>query len=60
VFDLETMKQCIPDDAFNPVTGDNKKAAQAIKKRNRRERESPTRVLPFGETVLGRLEGYAE
>lgn len=60
VFDLETLKQGIPDDAFNPVTGDDKKAAQAIKKRNRRERESPTRLLPFGETALGRLEGYAE
>ena len=60
VFDLETMKQGIPDDAFNPVTGDDRKAAQAIKKRNRRERESPTRLLPFGETALGRLEGYAE
>lgn len=60
VFDLETLKQGIPDDAFNPVTGDDRKAAQAIKKRNRRERESPTRLLPFGETALGRLEGYAE
>ena len=60
VFDLETMKQGIPDDAFNPVAGDDKKAAQAIKKRNKRERESPTKLLLFGESALVRLEGYAE
>jgi hypothetical protein len=60
VFDLEAMKQGIPDDAFNPVTGDDKKASQAIKKRNKRERESPNKLLFFGETALDRLEGYAD
>lgn len=60
VFDPEVLKQGIPDDAFNPVTGDDKKAAAAYKKRNRKERESPTRRLPLERTALGRLEDYAK
>jgi hypothetical protein len=59
VFDPEVLKQGIPDEAFNPVAGDDKKAASAIKKRNRKERESPTRRLPFERTPLGRLEDLA-
>jgi hypothetical protein len=60
VFDPEVLKQGIPDEAFNPVTGDDKKAASAIKKRNKKERESPTRRLPFERTPLGRLEDLAQ
>ena len=44
------------------MTGDNKEAAKAIKKRNRKEhedRERGQRGLPFGQTVLDKLEGYA-
>ncbi len=62
VLDPAVIKQGIPDDAFTPVTGDDKKAAQAIKKRNRKEREDRQRGqrgLPFGQTVLDKLEGYA-
>ncbi len=62
VFDPEVLKQGIRDDAFNPVTGDEKKAASAIKKRNKKERqdrERGQRGLPFGQTVLDKLEGYA-
>ena len=29
----------IPDEAFNPVTGDDKKVAAALKKRNKQERQ---------------------
>ncbi|HEV2492305.1 MAG TPA: hypothetical protein VG204_04450 [Terriglobia bacterium] len=60
VLDPAVLKQGIPDEAFNPVTGDDKKAASAFKKRNRKERESPTRHLPFAETPLGRLEEMAQ
>jgi hypothetical protein len=60
VFDAEVLKQGIPDDAFNPATGDDKKVASAIKKRNKKERESPTRRLPFERTPLGRLEDLAQ
>jgi hypothetical protein len=59
VFDPESLKHGIPDDAFNPVTGDAKKAASAFKKRNKRERESPTRFLPFDRTPVGLLEDLA-
>jgi hypothetical protein len=60
VFDPDALKQGIPDAAFNPVTGDDKRAASAIKKRNKKERESPTRRLPFERTPLGRLEDLAQ
>jgi hypothetical protein len=63
VFDPEVLKQGIPDKAFNYVTGDDKKAASAIKKLNKKERqdwERGQRGLPFGKTVLDKLEGYAE
>ena len=60
VFDPEVLKQGIPDNAFNPVTGDDKKAASAIKKRNKKERTAKQRTFGFGATVLDKLEGYAE
>ncbi len=60
VFDPEVLKQGIPDEAFTPVTDDDKKAASAIKKRNKKERESPTRRLPFERTPLGRMEDLAQ
>lgn len=59
VFDPAALKVGIPDEAFNPVTGDDKKAAPAIKKRNKQERERPQRLLPFDHTPLGRLEDLA-
>jgi hypothetical protein len=39
VSDPEVMKGGIPDEAFTPVTGDNKEVAKAFKKRNREERK---------------------
>jgi hypothetical protein len=46
VLDMEVLKQGIPDEAFTPVTGDDKKVASAFKKKNRDERKGqPT--LPF-------------
>jgi hypothetical protein len=59
MFEAEALKRGIPDEAFKPVTGDDKKAASAIKKRNKKERESPTRRLRFERTPLGRLEDLA-
>ncbi|MCA9741399.1 N-6 DNA methylase [candidate division KSB1 bacterium] len=38
VFDLAVLPKGIPDEAFKPVTGDDKKAAAAVKKRNKQER----------------------
>lgn len=37
VFDLTAMERGIPDDAFNPKPGDDKKLASAVKKRNKQE-----------------------
>lgn len=39
VLDIRALKEGIPDDAFNPVTGDNKEIARAFKRRNREERQ---------------------
>ncbi|MBE9078409.1 N-6 DNA methylase [Romeria aff. gracilis LEGE 07310] len=40
VLDLDCLKEGIPDNAFKPVTGDDKKLASQFKKRNKQERES--------------------
>ncbi len=38
VFDLKVLEEGIPDDAFNPVSGDDKALARSIKKDNKAER----------------------
>jgi len=38
VFDFEALKQGIPDEAFNAVSGDGRKLASSLKRRNRDER----------------------
>ena len=45
VLNPSVLKDGIPDSAFTPVTGDDKKVAQAFKKRNKEE--SKGRYLPF-------------
>lgn len=60
VLDSAVLKDGIPDEAFNPVTGDNKKVASAFKKRNRKERERKQRRLAFTETVLEHLDDLTE
>ena len=40
VFSREDILKGIPDEAFNPVTGDKKLVAQALKKQNREERKA--------------------
>ncbi len=39
VFDLKVIEDGIPDEAFDPVTGDDKPTARDLKRRNKRERE---------------------
>jgi len=39
VLDLDCIKDGIPDEAFKPVTGDDRSIASALKKRNKKERE---------------------
>lgn len=38
VFDLDVLKQGIPDEAFEPVSGDDRKMARQLKKLNRDDR----------------------
>lgn len=46
VLDMKVLEEGIPDEAFNPVTGDDKKVASAFKKRNKDERKGQA-SLPF-------------
>jgi len=46
VLDPSVLKEGIPDDAFTPVTGDDKKVAAAFKKKNKEERKGQP-SLPF-------------
>jgi hypothetical protein len=50
VFDLDVLKLGIPDDAFKPLTGDDKNTAKRLKAANRAERrdlESGQRTFQF-------------
>jgi hypothetical protein len=43
----DLLEQGVPDDAFEPVTGDDKPIARDLKRRNKKEREGQL-MLPFG------------
>jgi len=49
VLDPDVFKDGIPDDAFRPVTGDDKKVASAFKRKNKEERRGQS-SLPFDVT----------
>lgn len=54
---MERLKEGIPDDAFKPVTGDDKEVAKKIKaqnKKERKDREKGQTLLPFD--ISGNLE----
>jgi len=46
VWDLASLVEGIPDEAYKPLTGDNKEAAAAWRKLNKAERDRPP-ALPF-------------
>ena len=52
------MEQGLPDEAFDPVTGDDKAVAREVKRRTRKEREGQLK-LPF-PTQTPRLGNLAE
>jgi len=60
VFDPAVMVDGIPDDAFSPVTGDDKKVASAYKKRNRAEKALGQKRLEFEQSPAEHGEEYAE
>lgn len=61
VYDLKALEIGIPDDAYKPLTGDDRMAAAAWKKLNKqaRERDDKTIELAFSK-VSGELAGTAQ
>jgi hypothetical protein len=56
VFDLKVLEQGIPDDAYKPLTGDDKDLARDLKRRNRLEREGQETLGLFGTEDLAAAE----
>jgi hypothetical protein len=50
VTDLSVLQKGIPDDAFNPVTGDDKKMSQALKKDNAKYNKTKQTTLDFNQS----------
>lgn len=50
VTDLSVLQKGIPDDAFNPVTGDDKKVCQELKKENARYNKTKQGTLDFDQS----------
>ncbi|HWR59694.1 MAG TPA: hypothetical protein VN328_12480, partial [Thermodesulfovibrionales bacterium] len=62
---MDRLKDGIPDDAFKPVTGDDKEVAKQIKainKKERKDREKGQELLPFdiAKTLDSDLTAFAE
>ena len=59
VMDLNVLKDGIPDEAFDPVTGDDKQLARSLKRQNRSEREGQP-WLPFEakREIVSLLDAY--
>jgi hypothetical protein len=55
VMDLAVLKDGIPDDAYKPVTGDDRQAASQYKRRNREERERQSSL--FQEQLVQAADG---
>lgn len=51
VTDLGVLKKGIPDDAFNPVTGDDKKICQELKKENTRYNKTKQGTFDFDQVT---------
>src|SRR5690606_38091806 len=50
VTDLNVLQKGIPDDAFNPVTGDDKKICQELKKENAKYNKTKQATLDFNQS----------
>lgn len=61
VYDLKALEIGIPDDAYKPLTGDDKAAASAWKKLNKQARERDDKTIELAFTkVTGELAGSAQ
>ncbi|MBE9242248.1 Eco57I restriction-modification methylase domain-containing protein [Synechocystis salina] len=59
VMDLEVLREGIPDEAFKPVTGDDKTLGTQFKKRNKKEREQSGQLSLFDIDFAVRQGSYA-
>ncbi|HEX29584.1 TPA: hypothetical protein ENG04_05830, partial [Candidatus Poribacteria bacterium] len=59
VIDPDVLKEGIPDDAFKPVSGDDKKTASALRKRNKGQRQGWKRLTPT-ISIEDHARSYAE
>jgi hypothetical protein len=57
VTDLSVLQKGIPDDAFNPVTGDDKRICQELKKENAQYNKTKQGTLDFDQT--GKIDTIA-
>lgn len=55
VFDLEVLREGIPDEAYAPVSGDDKTTAREARDRNRREREGNVTLFEAGALPIGEV-----
>jgi hypothetical protein len=55
VMDLAVLKDGIPDDAYKPVTGDDRQSASQYKRRNREERQGQSSL--FREQLARAMDG---
>jgi hypothetical protein len=58
VFDLDALRQGIPDGAYSAVTGDDKKIASGFRKQNKQEREGQLGL--FGPPALPQTDVLAD
>jgi hypothetical protein len=57
VSDLSVLQKGIPDEAFNPVTGDDKKVCQELKKENAKYNKTKQGTLDFDQ--IGKIDTTA-
>ena len=52
VFDLEVLARGIPDDAYKPVTDDDKSAARSYQRKNKEEKQGQLRMVLGADTAV--------
>lgn len=60
VTDLSVLKKGIPDDAFNPVTGDDKKICQELKKENAKYNKTKQGTLDFDQATNTETKQFSD
>ena len=60
VFDLDVLKDGLPDAAFKPLTGDDRAACTELRKRNKHEREAPLGAFWAEADLVSLAQRFAE